>query len=183
VLGFQAHGKNISSKAIEHLTGYVRSEITNVQLPIYLSAQEQENPKANVCYAQTWVPTLPQETFGIPPFADFQLATFSKPIAVAEMDGTLLSKFMNDFVPFTVVLDYDGTKYERRFSKEEIQRQVSTFERSLNPQSSPHVTRKLDAKPPPPFPLQLSIPPDPPKAPPGLASPIPPGPLPKLQAN
>jgi hypothetical protein len=183
VLGFQAHGKNISNKATEHLTGYVRSEVTNVQLPIYLLAQSQEDPKPNVCYAQTWVPTLPEETFGVPPFADFQLATFSKPIAVAEIDGSPISKFMNDFVPFTIVLEYDCTKYERRFSKEEVQRQVSTLERSLNPQSSPHVTRKLDAKPPPPFPFQLLIPPDPPKAPTGLASPIPPGPLPKIQAN
>jgi hypothetical protein len=183
VLGFQAHGKNISNKATEHLTGYVRSEVTNVQLPIYLLAQAQEDPKPNVCYAQTWVPTVPQETFGLPPFADFQLATFSKPVAIMESDGSPISKFMNDFVPFTIVLEYDGTRYERRFSKEEVQRQVSTFERSLNPQSSPHVTGKLDAKPPPPFPLQLLIPPDAPKAPPSLASPIPLGALPKLPAN
>ncbi len=183
VLGFQAHGKNVSNKATEHLNGYVRSEVTNVQLPIYLLAQAQEDPKPNVCYAQTWIPTLPQETFGIPPFADFQLATFSKPVAVAESDGSPISKFMNDFVPFTIVLEYDGTKYERQFSKEEVQRQVSTFERSLNPQSSPHIARKLDAKPPPPFPFQLLIPPDPPKAPPSLASPIPLGILPKPPAN
>jgi hypothetical protein len=94
-----------------------------------------------------------------------------------------LSKFMNDFVPFTIVLEYNDTKYERLFSKEEVQNQVSTLERTFNPQSSPRVLRRPNAKPAPLPDLLSLLPPDPAKAPPGLASPIPQSGLPKLPPN
>jgi hypothetical protein len=87
---------------------------------------------------------------------------------------------MRDFVPFTIVLEYDGTKYERRFSKEEVENQIALLNRSTTPQSTPRVMRKVVAKPPPLAPLTTLIPRDLPKALQGLASPIPQTGLPKI---
>jgi hypothetical protein len=183
VAGFQAHGKNNSSKPIEHFSGYLRSELTNEQVPILLMGQDSAEAIQNVCRVPGWIPTSPQETFGIPPFADFDIATFNKPVALIGTDGITLTKFMNDFVPFTIVLEYNDTKYERLFSREEVQNQVSTLERTLNPQSNPHVLRRPNAKPAPLPDLVTLVPPDPARAPPGLASPIPPSGLPKFPFN
>lgn len=183
VIGFQAHGKSNSNKPIEHFTGLMRSELTNEQIPIYLMAMDPLESTQKVCLVPGWIPTSPQETFGIPPFADFDVATFDKAAAAVGVDGIPLTKFMNDFVPFTVVLEYDGTRYERRFTKEEVQNQVTTFERSVNPQNTPRVIRRSTAKPAALPTLQSLLPPDPPKvAHPGLASPIPSAGLPKLDA-
>jgi hypothetical protein len=183
VLGFQAHGKSNSSKPIEHFTGYMRSELTNEQIPIYLMGQDPLEATQKVCLVPGWIPTLPQETFGIPPFADFDIATFDKPLAAAGKDGMTLTKFMNDFVPFTVVLEYDGTRYERRFTQEEVQIQVTLFQRSLNPQNTPRVLRRSTAKPATLPNFQTLVPAAPPQTAPGLASPIPPTGLPKLQSD
>lgn len=180
VTGFGAHGKNNSSQPIEHFSGYLRSDLTNATLPLFLLAQDPDETKLKICLAQTWVPTLPQETFGIPAFADFDIVTFEKAVTLAGVDGMPLSKFLNDFVPFTIFLEYDGTKYERRFSKDEVLKQVETFERSFNPQSVPRVMRRTTAKPPLPPTLQTLLPQNLPKNPPGLVSPVPPAGLPKL---
>jgi hypothetical protein len=184
VLGFQAHGKNVANSPISNFRGYLRSDLTNVQIPIFIYAEDPDAAKAAlVCVGQPWVPTVPEETFGIPPFADFDITTFEKPFDIAGIDGFPLKKFMNDFVPFTIVLEYDGKKYERQFTKDEVDRQVTIFEESLTPQTSPRVMRKANAKRAPLTPLTTLIPPDPPKSLPGLASPIPPAGLPKLETK
>jgi hypothetical protein len=173
VTGFGAHGKNNSSTPIESFKGRLRSDLTNAEIPIYVLAQDPDEQKLKICLAQPFVPTLPQETFGIPAFADFDIVTFEKGITLPGVDGMPLSKFMNDFVPFTIFLEYDGTKYERHFTKEEVLKQVSTFERTLDPQSVPRVVRRPTAKPAVPPTLQTLLSPDSPKAPPGLVSPVP----------
>jgi hypothetical protein len=183
VTGFGAHGKNNSSPPILNFSGYLRSDVTNVQLPILVLAQDPDESKVKACFAQAWVPTIPQETFGIPAFADFDVATYEKPFVEIGKDGITLTKFMNDFVPFTIVLEYDGTKYQRQFSKAEVENQVAIYKRTFTPQSDPRVVRRANAKPPPLPPLATLIPQDQLKTPPGLASPIPPGGLPKLLAN
>jgi hypothetical protein len=180
VTGFGAHGKNITSGPITKFSGYMRSEQTNVTLPIYIVAQDPDETKVQACFAQAMIPTIPQETYGIPGFADFDISTFEKPFIETGIDGVTITKFMNDYVPFTIVLEYDGTKYERRFSKEEVENQVAILNRSTNPQSTPRVMRKVDAKPPPLTPLTTLIPRDPPNILPGLASPIPQAGLPKI---
>jgi hypothetical protein len=184
VSGFGAHGKNVVNSPISNFKGYLRSDLTNVQIPIFISAQDPDDAKsAPVCVGQPWVPTVPEETFGIPPFADFDITTFEKPFIQAGVDGITLNKFMNDFVPFTVVLEYEGKKYERQFTKAEVERQVSIFERSFTAQSNPRVMRKANARRAPLTPLTTLLPADPPKVPPGLVSPIPPAGLPKIPAN
>ncbi len=183
VISFGAKGKNNSNKPISKFSGYLRSEQTNVPIPIYLLAQEPDESKIIACFPHPWIPTLAEETFGIPAFADFEISTSEKPFIETGKDGIPLSKFMNDFVPFTIVLEYDGTKYERRFTTEEVKNQVTFLERSFAPQSNPRVTRRPNAKPASPLPLQTLLSANPPKAPPGLASPIPSTGLPKLPAN
>jgi hypothetical protein len=183
VTGFGAHGRNDSSQPIDHFSGYLRSDLTNVQLPLFVLGQDPDESKLKVCFAQSWIPTLPQETFGIPGFADFDIVTFEKAVTLAGADGMPLAKFMNDFVPFTIFVEYGGTKYERHFSKAEVLNQVETFQRSINPQSLPRVMRRPNAKAPLLPTLQTLLPPDPPKNRPGLASPIPSVGLPKLPAD
>jgi hypothetical protein len=122
------------------------------------------------------------ETYGIPAFADFDVVTFEKPFVEIGKDGITLTKFMADFVPFTIVLEYDGTEYRRQFSKAEVEEQVEVYKRSFTPQNTPHIVRKPNARPPPLMPLTTLIPPDPPKSL-GLASPIPQTGLPKLPAQ
>jgi hypothetical protein len=183
VTGFGAHGHNISSAPIEYFSGYLRSDLTNIQLPLLLLAQDPDEAKLKICLAHPWIPTLPQETFGIPAFADFDIATFENAITLPGVDGMPLSKFLNDFVPFTIFLDYDGTKFERHFTKAEVLNQVATLEKSVNPSSIPRVMRRPNAKTPVVPSLQTLLPPDPPTKPPGLSYPLPPAPLPKPSAN
>jgi hypothetical protein len=156
VLGFVAHGKNITGDPIEHLHGYIRSDLTNAQIPIYLQAQEPGSTKIQACFPHPWIPTAPEETFGIPAFAEFNVATFEKPsvqISLTEgvKDGVTVSEFKTAFVPFTVFIEYEGGKLQRSFSRDEIERQFSifqkTFEKTLNPLSDPYVLRKPNARP------------------------------------
>jgi hypothetical protein len=156
ILGFQAHGKNITDDPIQQLHGYMRSDLTNAQIPIYIQAQEPGETKIAACFPHPWIPTDPAETFGIPAFAEFNIGTFEKPAAEISptegvLDGAALSEFKATFVPFTVVIEYEGGRVERRFTREEIEQQFSifqkTFNKTLNPLSDPYVLRKPSARP------------------------------------
>jgi hypothetical protein len=180
VISFGAKGKNNSDKPITKFNGYLRSEQTNVTIPIYLLAQEQDESKNLACFPHAWIPTSAEETYGIPAFADFEISSSEKPFIETGKDGIPLSKFLNDFVPFTVILEYDGTKYERRFTTEEVKRQIALLENISSPPNSPRIARKPNPKMAPPLPLQTLLPANPPKTPPGLASPIPSAGLPQI---
>ncbi len=176
VVAFGAKGKNKTDKPISKFSGYLRSEQTNVAIPIYLLAQERDqSAQSNViaCFPHPWIPTVGSETFGIPPFAEFEISSWEKPFIETGKDGVPLSKFIRDFVPFTVVLEYGGTKYERRFTLAEVELQAAMLDHISDPTSAPHVVRRPTAKAPPPLPLQTLLPADPPKNPPGLVNPIP----------
>ena len=97
ILGFQAHGKNNSNDPITEFSGYIRSDATNARRPIYLQAQDQEENKTLACLPHPWIPTLPDQTFGIPPLADFEIGTYDKPYAELGKDGIPLSQFLNTF--------------------------------------------------------------------------------------
>ena len=169
VLGFQAHGKNNSNGPISQFSGYMRSDLTNAQRPIYILAQDIDESKIPVCVPR--IPTLPQETFGIPAFAEFDIATYEKLFFEPGKDGVPVSKFINNFAPFTLVLEYDGTRVVRRFSREEVNKQIEIFEKSLSLQSIPRVLRKADATPPIMSPLPTLL----------KATPVPPASLPPLK--
>jgi hypothetical protein len=143
LLGFQAHGKNNSSDPISEFSGVMRSNLTNITRPIYILAQDADESKIAVCSPR--IPTFPEDTYGIPPFADFDVATFDKPFINFGTNGAPISKFLNEYGPFTVVLNYDGSKYERAFSRDEILNQVSILEKTATMQSVPRIIRKSSA--------------------------------------
>jgi hypothetical protein len=171
ILGFQAHGKNNSGDPVSQFSGYLRSDLTNAPLPIYILAQDDDESKIAACIPR--VPTLPRETFGIPSFADFDVGTYDKSFAEFAKDGISLAKFLSDFVPFTVVLEYDGTTYTRHFSKDEVAKQIDIFEKSLSLESIPRVLRKANATPSPLVPLHPLVPTN--------ATPVPSASLPALK--
>jgi hypothetical protein len=155
IIGFQAHGKNTSTDPISEFSGLMRSDRTNEQRPIYLMARDKSSdPSAPSFFPQPAIPTIPEETFGIPGLADFDISTHEKPYIENGKDGVPSSQFLRDFGAFTVVLKYDGATYERHFSIEQIHAQLALFERLSRPQDAgaPRVTRKSTAKPAQPFP-------------------------------
>jgi hypothetical protein len=85
LLSFQAHGKNNSSDPISEFSGFIRSRLTNAPRQIYIFAQDADESKTLACSLK--VPTLPQDTFGIPPFADFDVTTFEKTFTAFGIDG------------------------------------------------------------------------------------------------
>jgi hypothetical protein len=91
VIGFGAHGKNISGDPISQFSGYLRSERTNAEIPIYILAQDANESKAIACFPHPWIPTVPGETFGIPPLADFEIGTHEKPFIEAGKDGVFVA--------------------------------------------------------------------------------------------
>jgi hypothetical protein len=143
VAGFGAHGKNYSPEPINDFDAYLRSDITNETIPIYLLAVDASI--ANACTPQ--VPTLPKDTSGIPAFADFDIVSYRKPFMMNVIgdDAVTLTNFLNTFVPFTIVLKYNGKSYQRQFSRAEIDRQVAMLEKVAAPITIPHVIRKPSA--------------------------------------
>jgi hypothetical protein len=164
IVGFQAHGKNTSTDPISEFSGFMRSDRTNEQRPIFLLAQEaasKADPKLPAFIRPPMIPTPPEETFGIPGLADFDIATFDKPFVMSGVDGVPLSQFLRDFGAFTVILKYDGTTVERHFSVEQINAQVALLRKQSEPDTNaPRITRTPTAKPvqmfPSPPPTQLA---------------------------
>jgi hypothetical protein len=157
VSSFGAHGKNNSSEPINDFEGYVRSDLTNETTPLYLIAVE--SGAANVCSPSA--PTLPKDTSGIPPFADFDIVSSKKPfyVNIINEGAQPVSNFLRRFVPFTVVVRYSGKSYQRQFSKAEVDKQVALLEKLAGPITIPHVVRKDSAPPVPLPPLATPRPP------------------------
>lgn len=156
ILGFLAHGKNTSADSISDFSGYIRSDLTNAQRQILLLAQEpitDHKAPSNALWPS--YPTAPDQTYGIPGLADFEIDTYDKIIPMPS-DGETLSQFARDFGPFTLVLKYDGKTIERHFSLDQIKNQLALFAEDMNPQSRsiPRVTRKPTAA----TPAQIEIP-------------------------
>jgi hypothetical protein len=143
VVGFGATGKNMSAEPINDFQGYVRSDVTNKAEPLYILAANA--PVAHVC--SLVVPTLPENTEGIPAFSAVNVVTRKKPfyMNVTYADTTPISKFENEFAPFTVVLKYGGKEYKRQFSREEVERQKALIEKLSGPPTDPYVARKDNA--------------------------------------
>jgi len=166
VLGFQAHGKNTSTDPVSEFSGFIRSDITNAERPIYLAAQEPRPSGQPPLGPQLMFPTSPDQTFGIPGLADFDIGTFDKAISEAGKDGDALSDFLRNFGAFTLILKYDGATLERHFTLDQIEAQVALLEKQSKPLDSsvPRVTRKPTATPVPSFPF-MALPPPPPSPP------------------
>jgi len=145
VLGFQANGINTSGKPINDIKGYIKSAVTNKELPIYLSVVET---LANTDM-QIVVAVPPSETYGIPPFANFLVGTAKSKsgnqLVNPQIDGMSVNQFLADFRAFDFVFEYDGYKYKHHFTAEDVQKQFATFNNITSPNKStttPHVIRR-----------------------------------------
>lgn len=151
VVGIGAHGRNTSKDPVTEFRGYARSDLTNATLPFFIMAEEPNNASAIPNpFRPAQIPMRPEDTFGIPGLADFDIVTYEQAVITQGVDGVPLSEFLREFGSFTLVLEYDGIKVERKFSSEQIKRAVDAFESSLNPQrtTSPRVTRRPTAAAP-----------------------------------
>jgi hypothetical protein len=54
-------------------------------------------------FGPTFIPTRPEETFGIPGLAAFDVVTHEQAMPQTGVDGMPLSQFMREFGAFTVV--------------------------------------------------------------------------------
>ena len=93
-MGFQAHGKNTSTDPITEFSGFIRSDRTNEQRPMYILAQDATRDSHLPTYAiPPMIPTPPEETYGIPGLADFDIGTHNKPFIETGKDGVPFSLF------------------------------------------------------------------------------------------
>jgi hypothetical protein len=133
---------------VSEFSGIMRSDFTNAQRPIYLLAQDPNTAnRSPVGPPQVMLPTLPDDTYGIPGLADFDITTQEKPFPNLATDGEPLSEFLRTFGPFTIILRYDGATIERHFTLEQIKAQVALLEKQAHPfdSSVPRATRKPSA--------------------------------------
>jgi|GEM_PF-1679649 hypothetical protein len=133
VAGFQASGTNNLDVPLLDVSGYIRSDVTNETIPINFNIDHKP------------VPT--KDTYGIPPSATFDITTVSvETIDMNNLDKVAIpwSRFAVDFAHFTFVFMYDGKKFTRHFSREEVLRQFDLFQNVLDPSKNPapRVTRK-----------------------------------------
>lgn len=135
VLSFQAEGRNISDESIKYVFGLIRSDITNREFKIYFNIEGMLFD--------------PNDTYGIPPKSTFQIS--SEPFYSDESLSTGIneSKFINDFSSFTFEFNYDGVKYKKKFTRNDIDQNLAWFKNTIEPQKSatPRVTKKPNAKP------------------------------------
>jgi len=116
VVGVGVHGKNTSNDPISEFRGYIRSDLTNATSPFFIMADEPANAAVPPNpFSPQQIPTKPDETFGIPGAADFDLVTYEDAVFQQGMSGVPVSQFLREFGAFTVVLEYDGIKIERHF--------------------------------------------------------------------
>jgi hypothetical protein len=126
---FQAHGQNNLNEPIARVSGFVRSDVTNAQFPIRFVLGGQRVP--------------PEDTRGIPLNAEFDIA--SEPFPSSDRrrrdTGLTASAFLVEFATFTFVFEYDGKRFVRHFTNEEIRKQIDVFQRASQT-STPSVMRR-----------------------------------------
>ncbi|SRR5713101_1013112 len=129
VLGFQATGQNNMEGPISHVSGFIRSDITNAQFPMRLDVDGRL--------------VRPEETRGIPRGAQFVVGSerFPSPDRSRRDEGMPASRFLVEFATFTFVFEYDGREFVRHFSNEEIRAVIGAFDRATQ-RSEPRVMRR-----------------------------------------
>jgi hypothetical protein len=157
VVGVGVHGKNISNDPVSEFRGYVRSDLTNARLPFFIMAEEPSAASATPNpFHPAQIPTRPEETFGIPALADFDVVTYEEAIITHGVSGIPVSQFIREFGNFTIILEYDGIRVEHKFTTAQINAAVKKLEETANPQrtTAPRVTRRPNAS----APVQLALP-------------------------
>ena len=136
---FQAQGTNIAATPIMKINSYIRSDITNEQIPVYINVRGTRY--------------FPDDTYGIPPVCEFGLASaeFYNANEDPSNQGTPASTFVKSFGPFTFIFEYDGKTYQKSFDLEWINRVIKNMEDFGNPEGSqrPRITVRPSKKPVP----------------------------------
>jgi hypothetical protein len=126
VPAFQGFGHNNLGVPIEKVSGYLRIDRNNKRYPMYLVIK---GALVN-----------PQETHGIPIGADF---TVSVPFYVSNRYEEYIPalQFLADFPPFTFVFEYDGRRFERTFTREDVKSEIFKLSDVIAEQNKVSVTR------------------------------------------
>jgi hypothetical protein len=129
VRAFRAQGHNNTGGPIKNVSGIVRSDLNNKEIPINFRIGSEI--------------VRPEGTYGIPRDASFILESdrFSPNTTL----GMRREEFLEQFGAFTFELNYDGGKYVRHFSRPDseqcISRYIANFDLA-SPKPPPMVTKK-----------------------------------------
>ncbi len=129
VRAFQALGQNNTDGPILHLSGIIRSDLNNREVPVNFRV----GPEI----------VRPEDTYGIPRNASFNLE--SGPFNTADTRGLTREEFLATFGAFTFELNYDGKRYIRHFTRDDSERLILKFVTDLDrgsPKPPPMVTKK-----------------------------------------
>jgi len=167
IAGFQAHGKNTSADPITEFSGYMRSDLTNEERPIFIRAQDLADTNRPAFMPVEMIPTPPYQTYGIPGLSEFDIITDENTYIHVGVGGEPASEFLRDFGPFTIVLKYDGLTITRHFTVDQIKAQMDLLlKHAPGVNNVPRVTRKPTAPPAKGMPPLLPTTPKPSLAPP-----------------
>ena len=115
VWGFQATGRNNLDDPIENAAAYVRSDATNTRYEVLANVGGTLHPFS--------------ATTGIPPHADFMVNSDPFPSDDPRYTGGIgARRFLMEVAPLTFVFEYNGRRYTRHFSKQEIKAVMDRFE-------------------------------------------------------
>jgi hypothetical protein len=128
---FMIHGKNVTDHPVMRVSGYIRSNLTNEHLPIYITITANGNR----------VP--PEKIAGIPPSASVEIsAHFGSEDDPKQMLDEL--GLFQRFGDITFVIELDGRKEEHRFSRDDIERMVVRGKRQIYGVPKPSIQTKHD---------------------------------------
>jgi hypothetical protein len=113
ILEFNVTGRNDSDVPITRFSASITSDVTGSSIPVLLNIDGKLFP--------------PEKSKGIPPGARFDLTSPRFPTE-GSREGVPASKFIKDFGGFLFVFEYDGERYERRFTAEDIERSARRME-------------------------------------------------------
>jgi hypothetical protein len=100
-----------------------QSNINNTKIPILLDSMP------------------PEETHGIPPKASFSIRALFRD-KNSEQEGIIENKFLNEFSDFTLVVNFDDKKFQKRFSRNRVTRLIEKWRKEIEPNPEPHVIKK-----------------------------------------
>lgn len=99
-------GRNMTDGPLAQLGGLVRSDITSAEYPLLILGDGN------------YIPI--EEVAAVPRHAAFKVLTPQFPSGDQSLTGMAGLKFMYEFAPFTFVFDYNGKRFVRHFSREEV---------------------------------------------------------------
>lgn len=129
VTSFQASGRNRSGKGLQNIQGHLVSNIDN-----FISEQ--------LHFVIGGTPVFSSSTTGIPPGADFQIMIPLCDMAQGYAAYLKEHDFMQRWSAFRFVVEIDGYRYERTFSKQQVVELIKKFRRVANPPPKPQVRVK-----------------------------------------